>query len=207
MIGKFYNIRSAPARLTQMIFAILFLSGALAAAEAPNNDWACPMKIEINENNGPDIWRAINDGVMGGKSSGGPEFTDKAMIFKGVINTNGGGFSSIRADAEPGSMADYDGIRLSVKSDGRQYKMTFRTDETHRWRRVSFQGEIPLTAPGEWSDVYVAFDDLKASLFGRSLRGKNFDKNNIREIGIILADGKDGPFELQVNQIAFCRQP
>ena len=36
-------------------------------------------------------WYVQNDTVMGGRSQGGFSITDKALIFSGVTNTNGGG--------------------------------------------------------------------------------------------------------------------
>ena len=38
-------------------------------------------------------WYVQNDTVMGGRSQGSFNITDKALIFSGETNTNGGGFS------------------------------------------------------------------------------------------------------------------
>lgn len=149
-------------------------------------------------------WRAVNDGVMGGKSLGGPRFENDHMLFEGVINTNGGGFSSIRKDITPGSLKDASGLKLRTKPDGRNYKLTFRTDARHRGRLISFQGAIPQSKAGQWSDVTVSFDDLTASLFGQPVKGKAFDNAAVQEIGIIIADGQDGPFRLEVDWIKAC---
>ena len=45
-------------------------------------------------------WRTVNDNVMGGRSVGDFEVGDSTLNFKGRTNTNGGGFSSIRASAQ-----------------------------------------------------------------------------------------------------------
>lgn len=148
-------------------------------------------------------WRAINDGVMGGRSSGGPSFEDGRMVFSGEINTNGGGFSSVRAPLQTGVLSDADGIKLRVKSDGRAYKITLRTNARMGWREVSFQGEIPKTPIGEWAEVMVPFDALEASVFGRPVRAW-FDRETVQTVGIILADGVDGPFSLEVEWIKAC---
>jgi len=149
-------------------------------------------------------WRAVNDGVMGGRSSGGPEFENGVMIFRGVINTNGGGFSSIRFSLTEGAVGEADGLKMMVKSDGRSYKFTMRTDETYRRRPISFQMKIPTTPPGEWSEVMVSFQDAEASIFGRPLSGARFVPYLAWEMGFILADGKDGPFRLEVKRIQAC---
>lgn len=146
-------------------------------------------------------WRAVNDGVMGGRSSGGPDFNGDALVFSGAINTNGGGFSSIRHPLTPGDLRGADGIALRVKSDGRPYRLTFRTSQSWRGRNVSWQIPIPQTEPGEWADVFAPFADAEASVFGRSVNAGTFDPVDAREVGIILADGQDGPFRLEVAQM------
>jgi len=159
------------------------------------------MEILFTDSDVGQNWRAVNDGVMGGRSSGGPSFENGAMVFTGNINTNGGGFSSVRADVETGTLAGATGLNLRVKSDGRIYKVTLRTDVTYHRRPISFQAEIPPTPKGEWANVEVSFSTLDASLFGRPLNGARFMAEDVREIGIILADGQDGPFQLDVKWI------
>lgn len=149
-------------------------------------------------------WRAVNDGVMGGLSSGGPRFENGKMIFEGVINTNGGGFSSLRSPVQEGVLANASGIKLRVRSDGRAYRLTLRSNAGWRGRRVSFQAPIPLTKAGEWADVEVPFSELRGTIFGRRVRGAKFDKSAVVEMGVILADGQDGPFRLDVDWIADC---
>ena len=166
---------------------------------------ACPLNIAMDSAETVSMWRSVNDGVMGGLSSGGPSFAKDHMVFKGVINTDGGGFSSIRARVAPKAFADMDGLKLRVKSDGRIYKATFRTDARYGWREVSFQAPLPVTVPGEWEDVTVRFSDLTASIFGRPVRGAAFDPQKVQSVGIILADGQDGPFELGVAEMSACK--
>ena len=49
------------------------------------------------KSNEPDLqWYVQNDTVMGGRSEGGFSIVDEELLFSGVTNTNGGGFSSIR---------------------------------------------------------------------------------------------------------------
>jgi len=163
------------------------------------------MNITFNTEQSAEDWRTINDGVMGGRSSGGPRFDAEHMIFEGVINTNGGGFSSVRTDVEAGVLSRASGVSLRVKSDGRTYKVTFRTDTKRGFRPISFQTEIPQTPIGDWAEVRVSFDDLRASIFGRPVTGV-FDKSKVRELGIIIADGQDGPFKLEVDWIKACEE-
>lgn len=164
----------------------------------------CEMEIDFRTETVAQQWRAVNDGVMGGLSSGGPNFDAGHMTFSGVINTNGGGFSSVRSSAKPGELTGTDGLSLRVKSDGRDYKVTMRTNATYGWRRISFQAPIKTQSAGEWETVNISYDDLRASIFGRPIRGASFDKSEVVEIGIILSDGRDGPFSLEVESIKAC---
>lgn len=151
-------------------------------------------------------WQAVNDGVMGGRSSGGPSFNAGVMRFAGQINTNGGGFSSVRAYVEPGWLVETSGISLRVRTDGRQYQLTLRSDALYRGRRVAFRADIPKTRAGEWAEVTVPYSEFKPSLFGRSLRGPMFNPLYAQSIGIILADGQDGPFEIEVDWLRACSE-
>jgi len=162
------------------------------------------MRIDFGTGDNIGRWRAVNDGVMGGKSSGGPTISDSFMVFEGIINTNGGGFSSVRRPMELGLLSNSHGFRLKLRSDGRQYKMTFRSDAFYRGRNISFQAPIPTTPAGEWAEVTLPFSGLKASLFGRPIYGAQFNKDQIREIGFILADGQDGPFRIDIRRVEAC---
>lgn len=148
-------------------------------------------------------WYPVNDGVMGGRSSGGPDFRNGHLIFAGSINTNGGGFSSIRREISAGDMRGVTAVAMRVKSDGRAYRLRFRTDVTWRGRRIAFQKAIPQTRSGQWETVTLSLDNMRASLFGRTVRGAKFAAEDIIETGFILADGQDGPFRLEVDWIAF----
>lgn len=163
------------------------------------------MYVDFGAENIAQQWFAVNDGVMGGLSSGGPRFENEHMVFEGIINTNGGGFSSLRSPVTQGALDNATGVKLRIKSDGRGYKMTFRTNMAYRGRLISFQAPIPQTPRAEWAEVTVSFDTLSGSIFGRPVSGATFDKAQVREMGIILADGQDGPFRLEVDWIANCQ--
>jgi hypothetical protein len=182
-----------------IFMAVLNLTASSALAQQE-----CRMKLGFSDDALTAKWRPVNDGVMGGRSSGGPSFQNGVMVFQGAINTNGGGFSSIRLPMKPGKLSEAASLKLRVKSDGRAYKVTMRTNVRYRGRPVSFQGDIPASEVGEWRDVSVPFDNLRASLFGRAVMGAEFDKTAIKEIGIIIADGIDGPFRLEVESIHGC---
>ena len=161
----------------------------------------CGMTLDFSEETEVSQWRTVLDGVMGGRSSGARYAEDDHMVFRGVINTNGGGFSSIRRSMVPGQMAGAENLRLRVKSDGRAYKLSFRTSENRYRRPVSYQIPIPQTPPGEWTTITAPLRDFNTTIFGRRVKADPFDASDVREMGIILADGIDGPFRIEVAEL------
>lgn len=195
-------------RAVILYFFFSLLTVSCAAGEVQPTEKDRPMEIVFNSDQSVSAWRSINDGVMGGRSSGSVRFDpsskngEGALIFQGVINTNGGGFASVRLPVSPGMLDEKAVIKLRIKSDARAYKLTFRTNARARWRPVSFQALIPSTKKGEWAEVSIPLKGLAASVFGRPVSGARFEKANVREIGIILADGLDGPFKLEMSALS-----
>ena len=61
---------------------------------------------DFTEDNPATNWITVNDNVMGGRSEGGFSFKKKRLIFSGITNTNGGGFSSIRTNSSDFNLSD-----------------------------------------------------------------------------------------------------
>jgi len=200
------NERSGLTRRNYYMFRIylIVLLALILSSEAKSQMRTCDMYMDFQAASETQLWRAVNDGVMGGLSSGGPRFENGSMTFQGVINTNGGGFSSVRSPVQDGVLSTSSGIKLRLRSNGRDYKLTFRTNVVRWGRRISFQAPIPRTPIGEWAEVTVQYSDLRGTIFGRRVRGATFDRSAVTEIGIILADGRDGSFRLDVDWLKEC---
>jgi len=180
--------------------------GAMNAQEmtAQDNFDCKPMaRFDTPEENGR--WQVVNDNVMGGRSAGGMTFEGGRMIFEGAINTDGGGFSSVRLDMTPGAFEGYTLFRIRHKGDGRVYGLTFQTDERRWMRRVSYRGSFTSSSGGEWSVAEVRVQDFVPQIFGRRVSADPLDPSEIRQMGLIIADGIDGPFRLEVDEILACR--
>jgi len=155
--------------------------------------------------NDPQItaWQIVDDGVMGGLSKGNFKSDKKngSLIFAGNLSLeNNGGFSSIRSNSLLIDLSDFKGIRIKTRGDGRKYKIRLESDARYRLRTVSFQHEFTATK-GEWSQVFIPFDKLKASWRGLQLPKKKFNPKKIQKIGIIIADKKEGPFRMELDWI------
>ncbi|MEM8548115.1 MAG: CIA30 family protein [Pseudomonadota bacterium] len=147
-------------------------------------------------------WITVNDNVMGGRSSGGPEFVDGKLVFAGVTNTRGGGFSSVRTREQPWELGSAKGLRVRVKGDGRVYRLDLRTDNRMGWRVVTYRAEFTTTA-GQWIEVDLPFDQFSPSVFGQDMSGRTraLEPARIESLGFMIYDQKDGPFELEVDWI------
>ena len=171
-------------------------------------------------------WFRLDDGVMGGKS----ETTHKTMNddvnddddvklldFTGTINTDGGGFCSIRASLSDDDDDDDDddnnndcgfspnaiGIKLKIIGDGKTYKFTMSNGNTGGGgggggpfsRSPSWQCDIPTRDDNIEQDIYIPFTKLHPAFGGRSSSKPSpeaislykFDITTIREIGLMLS--------------------
>ena len=149
---------------------------------------------------GPDLqWFVQNDTVMGGRSEGGFRIVDDRLVFSGITNTNGGGFSSIRSRRFAKDLSAYSGIKLNVKADGRKYTWSIQTDATWRGRRVSYWADFNTSAnTGEIEEITIPFTKFYPQFRGFKLDGPELNKNQITEFALYQYDKTDGPFELEL---------
>lgn len=201
-------------RATAIAFALL-LAGCAAPTPAAGDttptettvtNTPCDFALDMSDPAAVERFRVVLDGVMGGKSTGTRYFEsgegqDGHMVFRGAINTDGGGFSSMRMEVEQGRLSGARALRLRLRPDGRAYQLRFRTSERFRGRSVSYGVAIPATPPGEWAEVEVPLEDFTTTIFGRTVPAAPFEAADVRELGIILADGVDGPFRLEVARV------
>ncbi len=145
-------------------------------------------------------WYVVNDGVMGGRSAGGFEIVDDSLSFAGTTNTRGGGFSSIRSGRIDLDLGTFSGLRLKVYGDGRRY--TWRLETDARWRGVAVGYWANFeTEDGRWSVVDIPFEAFVPQVRGRRLDGPPLNLGAIAGMGLMIYDGRDGPFELQLSRV------
>lgn len=150
----------------------------------------------------PDLgWRVVNDNVMGGRSNGGFEIEQGELRFTGNTNTNGGGFSSIRTKPLDLDLSNHLGIQLYVRGDGRRYTWRLTTDARWRGRQVSYWADFE-TSDGTWGTVNVPFTNFMPRYRGSQLDGPPLDPGQIKDMGLMIYDRKDGPFELHLARVS-----
>ena len=162
------------------------------------------MRTLMNFDNSPQEarWIAVNDGVMGGRSSGGPRVADGQLEFAGELSlANNGGFASVRSVGRDFDLSDASQVVLRVRGDGRRYQLRLATDVRYRGISVSYGAEFETTA-GEWTEVRVPLASLTPTVRGSNLQGPPIDPSQIREIGLLIGDKREGAFALSVDWIA-----
>ena len=171
-----------------------------AAAGTPEQ----AMRILMNFDGSPQEprWVAVNDGVMGGRSSGGPKVVDGRLEFSGALSlANNGGFSSVRSVGRDFDLGDASHLVLKVRGDGRRYQLRLATDARYRGMPISYGAGFATTA-GEWTEVRLPLADLQPTWRGNDLQGPPLDPSRVREIGLLIGDKREGPFSLLVDWIA-----
>jgi len=146
------------------------------------------------------LWRTINDGVMGGISRGEIVTVDHGLRFQGLLSLqNNGGFASVRRPYG-GSPISAGGVRLRVKGDVRRYQFRVRLDDCYdgiSWR-------AGFDTNGSWQTVNLSFGEFEPVYRGRLVRNAGaLAPEKIRQIGFMLADKKEEPFQLDFNSIEF----
>lgn len=162
------------------------------------------MRSLVNFDNSPQEprWVAVNDGVMGGRSRGYPTVTDGKLEFSGELSlANNGGFSSVRSVGRNFDLTGATAVLLRVRGDGRRYQLRLATEARYRGVSISYGAGFDTTA-GEWIEVRVPLASLQPTVRGSSLQGPPLDPSQVREIGLLIADKREGAFALMVDWIA-----
>jgi len=148
-----------------------------------------------------DRWRMLNDNVMGGRSRGEVNFVNGTMMFSGFINTDGGGFSSVRYRLDAGALEGVGRMVLRARTDGRAYRLIAGDAASSR---VVHRAELAFEPSGGWQTVAMPLPALTPSLRGDPVQAPPFDPARASWLGLMLNDGKSGPFELIVDWIDVC---
>jgi NADH dehydrogenase [ubiquinone] 1 alpha subcomplex assembly factor 1 len=143
-------------------------------------------------------WDVVNDGVMGGRSSGFVTIENGTLRFTGTLVTQGGGFTSVRARRTI-DLAGQIGLELRVRGSGRPFEVELDDGLRMNGRRVSRRA--PFSSFTEWTLVRVPFSALASTIIGRAVNAAPIDLKSICGVGLYMLDGQDGPFRLEVDYI------
>lgn len=195
----------------------------------------------LNLNGVPLSFYNLDDGVMGGQSqthlhqllSKSPQVVADqtssstqcqiGLVFTGEINTNGGGFTSIRSKLENGIPNSAEGLKIKYKGDGKTYKVLLSDGMGGGpfSSSPSWQCDLPTSAGAENEEMVLSFNNFIPSFGGRSglsdeeRKRYKFKNEEMKQIGIMLSlklsNGGKNPietfgsgifgFRLEVNEI------
>ncbi len=142
------------------------------------------------------VFHRLDDGVMGGNSvTDLKALNDHApLVFAGTINTDGGGFASIRSPLEKSLPAESTGIKLKYRGDGKTYKVLLSKGGGSGGpfsRDPSWQADLP-TVEGETTEMVIPFESFRPSFGGggssrHDMNSYVFHQEEIRQIGLMLS--------------------
>jgi len=149
----------------------------------------------------PAEWIVVNDGVMGGLSRS--EFVaaeaGHASFLGEMSLENNGGFASVRGYLPNGISTDARAVELRLRGDGRSYQVRLRMGE--RFDGIAYWAEFD-TKPGDWVVVTLPLAGFEPTYRGyRPRNAAPLALGDVRQLGLMIADKKTGPFRLDVEWI------
>lgn len=154
-------------------------------------------------------WQPLDDRVMGGVSVSRLEGTSNgSSLFTGVMSLeSNGGFASVRAPLpEAGSGAGQTALAgarelvLSVRGDGKVYKLRLRTEND--FDGVNYEARFQ-TEDGVRTEHVFAIADFSPVWRGRPVaNAAPLDPAQVRNLGLLISDGQAGRFSLELYTLA-----
>lgn len=154
--------------------------------------------FDFNSQTNMQQWMIVNDGVMGGLSKGTITLSkDGHAIFSGkVLLENNGGFSSVRHRLPKRDVSNYQKIVLRVKGDGKTYQFRLKTNSSDFY---SYSYNFKTTE--NWTTIEIPFSEMNPTFRGRTLNRPNYPGNQVEEIAILIGNGKEETFKLEIDKI------
>jgi len=123
-------------------------------------------------------WHALNDTVMGGRSSGDCRCGPEGLVFDGQVVAEGGGFISVRSPlfSPPLDLSCYGALALELAGEGRRYKLAIACADGLAGLTELIPGGLRwvhefATAAEGFCRVRIGFDQLTPSLRAKPLQG------------------------------------
>ncbi|WP_216902945.1 CIA30 family protein [Synechococcus sp. CCY 9618] len=151
-------------------------------------------------------WHALNDTVMGGRSSGSCSVSSRGLRLEGEVVEAGGGFVSCRSPvfSPPLDLSGQAAFELDLQGDGRDYKLAVACADGVAGLTELIPGGVRwvanfATAADAPCRVRIPFDHLRASIRARPIEALplglplRFDPGRITRLQILHSRfGDDG---------------
>jgi len=177
-------------------------------------------------------WHRLDDGVMGGRSETFHKSVENSatavLRFSGIINTDGGGFCSLRAPLDSSLPENTKSIKMKCRGDGKTYKFILSDGKSSSGGPFAttpiWQADIPTEKRSDdssFEEIDLPLDKFLPSFGAKSVPKEELSKytlnpSDIHLIGVMLSlklsDGTPNPvetfgsgtfeFQLDINSIS-----
>lgn len=161
------------------------------------------MNIDFGDGKASSQWYVINDGVMGGVSSGKMIENDSSVVFSGEISfDNNGGFASLRNGFARYDLSAYDTVEIRYRQTGQNF--AFRLEFDRRFWMPTYK-VILEDLSGNWQIHKASLSSFQKSRMGDITGGTLSEElsSKVRRMGFINEGKKEGPFTLEIDYIRF----
>ncbi|MGB1572897.1 MAG: CIA30 family protein [Flavobacteriales bacterium] len=185
--------------LRSLLGAALITGACSTPSDAPTE----PLTLDFGKGEATG-WRALNDGVMGGRSIGVVDYGRNTMTWEGTVSLeNNGGFSSVRSPWGLRDLSGFGSMTFRCRTTTGAADTFTLTMETHeQWWMPYWKANFNVDP--EWSEVTLDFADLKKSSAMTGDLPKLWSWGALDDIlGMMKYDGTAGEFGLEVDWIRF----
>ncbi|MEZ0356376.1 CIA30 family protein [Mycobacterium sp. SA01] len=169
------------------------------AAENPGSE------VPLVSLNAADVarWTAVNDPVMGGRSTSNVAYGDGGLVFSGTISlANNGGFASARSPEDPDigrRAAGATSIRVRAVGDGKTYVLRVGA-EGQPWSYIQrFRTEAGVQRTYELA--VGAFQPVGMRMDPAPQAPATLDPSSISGVSVYILDKQQGPFAITITGI------
>lgn len=148
-----------------------------------------------------DDWTAVDDRIMGGASRSRLRYEPSGhAVFEGVVSLErNGGFASVRSAPDHLGQPLSHACMIEARGDGKRFKLSLFTDDG--FDTLSYQAEFAPSTK-KWQDIRLPIHTFRATFRGREVPGSPaLDPARIRQIGLMIAGGQAGAFNLATRTI------
>ena len=156
------------------------------------------MLLDFTEASTVSNWEAVDDRIMGGCSQSQPERIDNSYLrFSGTVSLeNSGGFASIRSNPDDFDLGQRTGLKLRLRGDGKDYKLSLRTDLF--FDGVSYQATFS-TERDIWQEISLPFETFVPTHHGVKLSTvAPMALASVKSFGLFISDRQEGSFQLDI---------
>lgn len=154
--------------------------------------------FEFNKTSNLTNWQVVNDGVMGGRSSGRFQLSEEGNgLFIGHISlANNGGFSSVRYQFKTLNVQSYTHLVLRIKGDGKKYQFRIKERASDQYSYIT-----TFQTTADWETIQLTLSDMCPYFRGRKLNKPSFNQETIEEIGFLIGNKIAENFKLEIASI------